>query len=93
MMAGVHAARHGAPAALALDRVELAGTMAAIETARLVKFARARGFTDDGELLKHLAACVTLQNGCAPALPGRSGNAGPRRVTQRHRPADFDKSP
>jgi hypothetical protein len=65
MMAGVHAARHGAPAALALDRVELAGEMAKIETARLEKFARARGFTDDGELLKHLAACVTLQNGCA----------------------------
>ena len=66
MMAGVHAARHGAPAALALDRVELAGTMAAIETARLEKFARARGFTDDGKLLKHLAACVTLRNGCSP---------------------------
>jgi tetratricopeptide (TPR) repeat protein len=66
MMAGVHAARHGAPAALALDRVELARHMAGIETARLEKFARSRGFTDDGELLKHLAACVTLQNGAAP---------------------------
>jgi hypothetical protein len=67
MMAGVHAARHGAPAALALDRVELAHDMADIETARLGKFARGRGFDDDGELLKHLAACVTLQGGCLPA--------------------------
>ncbi|WP_114913236.1 tetratricopeptide repeat protein [Acidibrevibacterium fodinaquatile] len=67
MMAGVHAARHGAPAALALDHVELANKMAEIETARLGKLARARGFPDDGKLLKHLAACVTLQNGCPPA--------------------------
>jgi hypothetical protein len=67
MMAGVHAARHGAPAALALDRVELAREMANIETARLEKFARGRGFNDDGALLKHLAACVTLENGCSPA--------------------------
>ncbi|MFL5288490.1 MAG: hypothetical protein ACJ8AW_47935 [Rhodopila sp.] len=67
MMAGVHAARHGAPTALALDRKELAGEMVEIETARLETFARARGFTDDGKLLKHLAACVTLQNGCTTA--------------------------
>jgi hypothetical protein len=67
MMAGVHAARHGAPTALMLDRVELAREMATIETARLETFARARGFADDGKLLKHLAACVTLQNGCATA--------------------------
>jgi hypothetical protein len=65
MMAGVHAARHGAPAALALDRVQLAGETATIETARLEKFAIRRGFADKGQLLKHLAACVTLQNGCA----------------------------
>ena len=65
MMAGVHAARHGAPTALALDRVELAREIATIETARLEKFARARGFSDGGEVLKHLAATVTLQNGCA----------------------------
>ena len=64
MMAGVHAARHGAPAALALDHVELANKMAEIETARLGKLGRARGFPDNGKLLKHLAACVTLQNGC-----------------------------
>jgi hypothetical protein len=43
MMAGVHAARHGAPAALTLDRMELAGEMAKIETGRLEKFARAPG--------------------------------------------------
>jgi tetratricopeptide (TPR) repeat protein len=70
MMAGVFAARHGARAALALDRLELAGEMAEIETARLRKFAGARGFVDNGAFLMHLVACVTLQNGCPPsALP------------------------
>jgi hypothetical protein len=64
MMAGVHAARHGATAALAMDWLELAGEMASIETARLERFARSRHYTDDGAILKHLAACVTLQNGC-----------------------------
>jgi tetratricopeptide (TPR) repeat protein len=72
MMAGVHAARHGATAALALDWLELAGSMASIETARLERFARSRRYTDDGAILKHLAACITLQNGCSfaslPAL-------------------------
>ncbi|MBI1200300.1 MAG: tetratricopeptide repeat protein [Phenylobacterium sp.] len=64
VMAGVHAARHGATTALSLDRGELAFAMADIEQARLRRFAAARGFRDDGALLCHLAACVTLQNGC-----------------------------
>ncbi len=69
MMAGIHAARHGAPTALALNGIELAAEMAQIETARLEKFARNHGFADNGDTLKHLAACITLQNGCAlPSL-------------------------
>lgn len=70
MMAGVHAARHGAPAALALDRKELAGEMAKVETARLKRFARFRG-SATGELLTRLAACVTLQNGMSGLGTGR----------------------
>ena len=69
MMAGIYAARHGAVAAFALSRLALADQMAKVEAARLEK-PPASGFADGGELLKHLAACVTLQNGCPPtALP------------------------
>jgi tetratricopeptide (TPR) repeat protein len=70
LMAGIHAARHGAPTALALDQGELAFEMAGIEQARLSRFATLRGFGDGGALLRHLAVCVTLQSDCRlEALP------------------------
>ncbi len=92
-MAGIHASVHGAPAALSLGTLDLAGKMAVIETGRMKKFAAARGFTDHGELLTHRAACVTLRNGVAPeTLPDladqemaalhMSAPFSPRRVAQ-----------
>ena len=65
LMTGVHAVSVGASAALALRRGELAARIASVERTRLERFAAQRGFTDGGILLGHLAACVTLQNGCA----------------------------
>ena len=64
LMAGVHAARHGVSTALSLDQGKLAFEMAGIELGRIKRFALRRGFNDGGDLLRHLAACVTLQNGC-----------------------------
>jgi tetratricopeptide (TPR) repeat protein len=68
IMAAIVAVRWGAPAALALSRLELAGRvansddMAGSERNRLVRLARAAPF--DEHTLLHLAACVTLQQGC-----------------------------
>ena len=64
IMAGIHAVQHGAPAALALNQLELARDIARIERDRLAKFAQAHGFTRQDPLLAHIVACVTLQNGC-----------------------------
>ena len=65
-MAGIRAVETGVPTALAMNRLDLAAHMAAIEEARLEKFAKSRGFVDQGKLLKHIVACITLQNGCDP---------------------------
>lgn len=67
IMAGIRAVECGAPAALAMNRLELAQWVAEIEAERLRDFALARGFTDQGKLLLHVAACVTVQNGCDPS--------------------------
>jgi len=66
VMAGIRAVECGAPTALAMNKLDLARDLAAIERARLRKFALARGFADRGRLFEHLIACVTLQNGCDP---------------------------
>jgi tetratricopeptide (TPR) repeat protein len=62
VMAGIHAARHGAGAALALGAGDLAREMARIERERLAALAQSRGV--EAEFFHHLAACVTLQQGC-----------------------------
>lgn len=67
IMAAVHAAEHGGQAGLSLGKVKLAERMADIELARTVRFARSRGYRDGARLLKHLVACITLQNGCPVA--------------------------
>lgn len=64
MMAGIVAVDRGAPAALALGRVELAEKMADSERFRLACLGASRGLPPDGDLIAHLAACVTLQRGC-----------------------------
>jgi len=63
-MAGIRAVECGVAAALSINRLKLAKSVALIEEERLGKFAKAHGFTDGGKLLKHIAACITLQNGC-----------------------------
>lgn len=63
LMAGIHGARLGAPAALARERVELADEMVDIETARIRRRALAWGHADQGDFILHVAACITLQNG------------------------------
>jgi tetratricopeptide (TPR) repeat protein len=67
IMAGIYAVEHGAPTALALNKLELARRIAAIERDRLAKFAQAQGFGKNDPLPAHIVACVTLQNGCARA--------------------------
>jgi tetratricopeptide (TPR) repeat protein len=68
MMAAVVAVRTGAPAALALSRLELvakvanADEIAGSERNRLIRRARAANVSE--RLLLHAAACVTLQQGC-----------------------------
>ncbi len=68
MMAAVLAVRRGAPAALALsrlqpaDRVANADEIAGSERNRLIRLARAAHA--DERLLLHAAACITLQQGC-----------------------------
>jgi len=64
LMAGIVAADRGAPAALALGRIELAKEMAAMERARLARLGASRGLPADGDLIAHLGACATLQRGC-----------------------------
>jgi hypothetical protein len=54
IMAGIHALEAGAPAALAMNKPDLAKRIANIESERLRKFAIARGFTDQGRLLQHM---------------------------------------
>lgn len=64
MMSAIHSMTHGVSKALALGPVELAEQIARIEAERLAKYGRASGLGDDGALITHLVACVTLQNGC-----------------------------
>ena len=62
VMAGIVAVESDAPSALALGRLDLAERVADAERSRLQRLARASGA--DESLVLHLAACVTLQNGC-----------------------------
>jgi tetratricopeptide (TPR) repeat protein len=62
VMAGIVAVDTGAPSALALGRLDLAGKVAAAEGSRLDRLAHSAGA--DASLVLHLAACVTLQGGC-----------------------------
>ncbi len=62
MMAGAEAVRSGAPAALALTRIDLAERAAGRERARLGHLAD--HWRVPAALVAHLAACVTLQGGC-----------------------------
>lgn len=74
MMAGICAVESDVPTALSMNRLGLAFRLVSIEEERLKKFAIARGLADGGKLLRHIAGCITLQNGCAlenlPALVG-----------------------
>ena len=62
MMAGAEATRTGAPAALALTRIDLAQRAAGRERERLNRLAVQWGLSEN--LVRHLAMCVTLQGGC-----------------------------
>jgi tetratricopeptide (TPR) repeat protein len=68
MMAGIVSVRTGAPAALALSRLELADKVAnadeiaGSERNRLIRLARTANVSE--RLLLHAAACVTLEQGC-----------------------------
>ncbi len=64
MMAGAEAIRSGAPAALALTRIDLAERAASRERNRLNHLAGQWGLPE--KLVAHLALCVTLQGGCSP---------------------------
>jgi tetratricopeptide (TPR) repeat protein len=63
MMAAAEAIRTGAPAALALTRIDLAERAASRERERLDRLALQWGLSD--RLVAHLAMCVTLQGGCS----------------------------
>ncbi len=65
MMAAVVAIDRGTSRALALSRLELARSIAALERGRLKRFGMSSGLDPDGDLIAHLAACATLQRGCA----------------------------
>ncbi|HEU0097288.1 MAG TPA: tetratricopeptide repeat protein [Allosphingosinicella sp.] len=65
MMAAVVAIDRGTSRALALSRLELARSIAELERGRLKRFGLSRGLDPDGDLIAHLAACATLQRGCA----------------------------
>ncbi len=62
-MAGLHAATHGIAATLALGRTDLARAVAAHERRRIDGIALGHGV--GRELVRHLAACVTLAQGVA----------------------------
>ncbi|HEY1931106.1 MAG TPA: hypothetical protein VGG99_03765 [Acetobacteraceae bacterium] len=62
LMAGIVAVETGAPAALAMNRLDLAVWLARVERTRLQR--RAHSIGADEELVPYLAACVTLQGGC-----------------------------
>ena len=62
LMAGVVAVDTGAPAAMAMGRLDLAAQVVDNEYRRLEHVAAGAGV--DKTLLWHLAACVTLQSGC-----------------------------
>jgi Tetratricopeptide repeat len=62
MMAGAEAIHTGAPAALALTRIDLAERAASREGERLSRLASQRNVSE--KLLGHLTMCVTLQGGC-----------------------------
>ncbi len=64
IMAAIAGVERGAPAALALGKVDLAEDVATIERARLTRLGIAGGLDTDGELIGHLAAVLTLQRGC-----------------------------
>ncbi len=64
-MAGLVAVREGLASALALDRGELAKRIVATERSRLQRLAHSWGFAADPQLVNHVAACITLQGGCA----------------------------
>jgi Tetratricopeptide repeat len=61
MMAGAEAVRNGAPAALALTRIDLAQRAASRERERLTHLASGWGAPE--KLVAHLAMCLTLQGG------------------------------
>ena len=63
VMAGIVAVEKGAPAALALGRLDLAGDVASADAPPATPGPWAGA---DKSLVLHLAACVTLQGGCAP---------------------------
>jgi hypothetical protein len=63
MMAAVVAVQTGAPAALALSRIDLAERLAQREWERLNHLAAGWGLPE--ELVSHLAMCVNLQDGCS----------------------------
>ena len=62
LMAGIVAVETGAPEALAMRRLDMARYVMANERRRLEHLADGAGA--DRTLLWHLAACITLQNGC-----------------------------
>ena len=64
VMAGIVAVEKGAPAALALGRLDLAGAWPARSATACNAWPVAPVPTST--LVLHLAACVTLQGGCAP---------------------------
>lgn len=63
-MAGIRAVECGAPAAISMNKLELASYIARIEERRAERFAVSRGLSNSTKLFNHIIACVTLQNGC-----------------------------
>lgn len=64
MMAAIVAIDRGKVDALTLSRVTLALHVAHLERARLERLGASRGLDSDGDVIAHLAACITLQRGC-----------------------------
>lgn len=64
LMAGIVAVDRQALGVLSLGRIELAKQVAQIERSRLIRICEGRGFERDSDFVAHLAACITVQQGC-----------------------------
>jgi hypothetical protein len=77
ILAALVAPHHGAAATLARSPAALAGELAAVESAKVQHFAYRQRL--DPELIRHLVACITLQDGCslqaAPCLVQQEAEA------------------